>query len=35
MDKQVNIVFSIGKCVDEVVCDVVLMEASHLLLRRP
>jgi len=31
----VNIAFSIGKYVDEVVCDVVPMEASHLLLGRP
>jgi len=31
----VNITFSIGKYVDEVVCDVVPMEASHLLLGRP
>jgi len=35
VDKQVNIAFSIGKYVDEVVCDVVPMEASHLLLGRP
>jgi len=35
IDKQVNIAFSIGKYVDEVVCDVVPMEASHLLLGRP
>jgi len=31
VDKQVNITFSIGKYVDEVVCDMVPMEASHLL----
>jgi len=35
VDKQVNITFSIGKYVDEVVCDVVPMEASHLLLGWP
>ena len=35
VDKQVNIAFSIGKYVDEVVYDVVPMEASHLLLGRP
>jgi len=35
VDKQVNIAFSIGKYVDEVVCDVVPMEMSHLLLGRP
>jgi len=35
VDKQVNIAFSIGKYVNEVVCDVVPMEASHLLLGRP
>ena len=35
VDKQVNIAFFIGKYVDEVVCDVVPMEASHLLLGRP
>ncbi|KAI4380112.1 hypothetical protein MLD38_006336 [Melastoma candidum] len=33
--KQVMISFSIGKYHDEVLCDVVPMEASHLLLRRP
>jgi len=31
----VNIAFCIGKYVDEVVCDVVPMKASHLLLGRP
>jgi len=35
VDKQVNIGFSIGKYVDEVVCDMVPMEVSHLLLGRP
>ena len=30
-----NIAFCIGKYVDEVVCDVVPMKASHLLLGRP
>ncbi|KAI4320605.1 hypothetical protein MLD38_034066 [Melastoma candidum] len=33
--KQVMISFSIGKYHDEVLCDVVPMEASHLLLGRP
>ena len=33
--KQVVVPFSIGKYVDEVLCDVVPMEASHILLRRP
>jgi hypothetical protein len=35
MNKQVLIVFSIGKYCDQVLCDVVLMQASHLLLGRP
>ena len=33
--KQVVVRFSIGKYVDEVLCDVVPMEASHILLGRP
>ncbi|KAF7835915.1 uncharacterized protein G2W53_010774 [Senna tora] len=33
--KQVVIAFFIGKYEDEVICDVVPMQASHLLLRRP
>ncbi|KAF7814914.1 Transposon Ty3-G Gag-Pol polyprotein [Senna tora] len=33
--KQVVIAFSIGKYEDEVICDVVPMQASHLLLGRP
>ncbi|KAF7841818.1 Transposon Ty3-G Gag-Pol polyprotein [Senna tora] len=33
--KQVVIAFSIGKNEDEVICDVVPMQASHLLLGRP
>ncbi len=33
--RQVNVPFSIGKYEDEVLCDVVPMEASHLLLGRP
>jgi len=33
--KQVVVSFSIGKYVDEVLCDVVPMQASHLLLGRP
>ena len=32
---QAKIMFNIGKFLDEVVCDVVLMEAGHLLLGRP
>ena len=35
VNKQVLITFSIGKYKDEVLCDVVLMEATHVLLRRP
>jgi hypothetical protein len=33
--KQVVVLFSIGKYVDEVLCEVVPMQASHLLLGRP
>jgi hypothetical protein len=32
MTKQVVVPFSIGKYVDEVLCDVVPMQASHILL---
>ena len=32
VDRQILICFSIGKYVDEILFDVVLMEASHLLL---
>ncbi|XP_019434099.1 PREDICTED: uncharacterized protein LOC109340813 [Lupinus angustifolius] len=35
VNKQAEICFSIGKYVDSVVCDVVDMDASHLLLGRP
>ncbi|KAE9592380.1 putative nucleotidyltransferase, Ribonuclease H [Lupinus albus] len=35
VNKQVEIPFSIGKYKDSVLCDVVDMEASHLLLGRP
>ena len=35
MNKQVLVSFSIGKCKDEVLCDVVPMQAGHLLLKRP
>ena len=35
MAKQVLVSFSIGKEKDEMLCDVVSMEAGHLLLRRP
>ncbi|XP_006575997.1 uncharacterized protein [Glycine max] len=35
VDRQVLIYFSIGKYVDEIMFDVVPMEASHLLLGRP
>ena len=35
VNKQVRIPFSIGKCEDEVLCDVVPMHASHILLGRP
>ncbi|XP_072081053.1 uncharacterized protein [Arachis hypogaea] len=35
VDKQVTIAFSVGKYVDEALCDVVPMQACHLLLGRP
>ena len=35
VDKQVEIQFSIGKYKDKILCDVVPMEASHVLLGRP
>jgi len=35
VNKQVLIIFSIGKYKDEVLCDVVPMEATHVLLGRP
>lgn len=35
VDKQVLVSFSIGKYHDEILCDVVPMEAGHLLLGRP
>ena len=35
MTKQVKITFSIGKYEDEVLCDVVPMQACHILLGRP
>ncbi|XP_027368282.1 uncharacterized protein LOC113874249 [Abrus precatorius] len=35
VNRQVLITFSIGKYKDEVLCDVVPMEASHILLGRP
>jgi len=35
VNKQVLIVFSISKYCDEVLCDVMPMQASHLLLDRP
>jgi len=35
VDRQVLICFSIGKYVDEILFDVVPMEASHFLLGRP
>jgi hypothetical protein len=34
MTKQVLVLFFIGKYVDEVMCDVVPMHASHILLGR-
>ena len=34
VNKQVLINFTIGKCKDEVLCDVVPMEATHILLGR-
>ena len=35
MQKQVLVLFSIGKYHDEVLCEVVPMYASHILLGRP
>lgn len=35
VNKQVRVAFSIGKYEDEVLCDVVPMQASHILLGRP
>ena len=35
MNKQVVVLFAIGKYVDEVSCDVVPMHAGHFLLGRP
>jgi hypothetical protein len=35
VDRQVLVTFSIGKYLDEVLCDVVPMHASHILLGRP
>ena len=35
VNKQVLISFRIGKYKDKVLCDVVLMQAGHLLLGRP
>ena len=35
VNKQVLVSFSIGKYEDEVLCDVVPMQAGHLLLGRP
>ena len=35
VDKQVLLTFSIGKYVDEVLCDMVPMEVAHVLLGRP
>jgi hypothetical protein len=35
VNKQVLVAFSIGKYYDEVLCDIVPIQASHLLLGRP
>ena len=35
VNKQVPITFAIGKYKEEVLCDIVPMEATHILLRRP
>ena len=35
INKQVLVSFSIGKYIDEVLCDVVPMHAGHILLGRP
>ena len=35
VDKQVEIQFSIGKYKDKILCDVIPMEASHVLLGKP
>jgi len=33
--KQVVVLFFIGKIVDEVMCDIIPMQASHILMGRP
>ncbi|RDX65378.1 hypothetical protein CR513_55969, partial [Mucuna pruriens] len=35
VDIQVSLAMTLGKYKDEIPCDVVLMEATHILLRRP
>jgi len=35
VNKQVLVVFSVGKYCDEVLCDAVSMQASHLFLGKP
>ncbi|RDX99732.1 hypothetical protein CR513_17176, partial [Mucuna pruriens] len=35
VDKQAEVTFTLGGCKDKVVCDVMPMEATHLLLGRP
>jgi len=35
VNKQVHIIFAIGKYKDEVLCDVVSKEATNMLLERP
>jgi hypothetical protein len=35
VNKQILVAFSIGKYCDEVLCDVMSMQASYMLLDRP
>ena len=35
VNKQVRVPFTIGKYIDEVICDVVPMQACHMLLGKP
>ncbi|XP_019414626.1 PREDICTED: uncharacterized protein LOC109326395 [Lupinus angustifolius] len=35
VNQQAKVPFSIGKCEDSILCDLVVMEASHMLLDRP
>ncbi|RDX81425.1 hypothetical protein CR513_37894, partial [Mucuna pruriens] len=35
VNKQVSLAYTLGKYCDEVLCDVIPMEATHILLGRP